>query len=308
VLESGQIPRVSDDDELSITDQTAVVAPNSVRSKARPMLMVMVGKSAGQVFRLTKSRTTIGRSKQAEIVLDDEGISRVHCAFTNDAGGWSVEDVGSTNGTIVNGERVSSISLQAGDRVQVGASAVVQFGFYDDTEEGLVSKLYEAATRDPLTGVSNRRNLFERLEAEVSFATRHGEKLVAVMFDIDHFKSINDSYGHAVGDSVLRDVAQCIGATLRNEDVFARYGGEEFALLARGLSVKNGVKLAERIRELVSDRVLALGGNRFRVTVSAGVAELGECKPARTGAALLDLADRRLFLAKERGRNRIVGK
>ena len=218
-----------------------------------------------------------------------------------------IEDLGSTNGTLVNGGRVTRVELGAGDRIQLGPDVVLQFGFYDDAEESLATKLYEAATRDPLTRAHNRRYLMERLSAEVSFATRHSQKLVAVIFDIDYFKRVNDEHGHAVGDTVLREVAFAVTQTLRNEDVLARYGGEEFVVLARGLSLKNGAMLAERMRHALEVRTIEAEGKKMRVTVSSGVAALEECK-LPNGASLLALADARLYRAKSAGRNCIVAK
>ena len=308
-LESGVVPRMDADDDGSSTDQTAVMVAKSVRSQTRPALMAMGGSSAGRVFRLDRPRATVGRSKSADVCLRDDGVSRLHCALeSKDGASYVISDLQSTNGTLVNGGRVERTELRAGDRIQLGPDAVLQFGFYDDAEEGLANKLYEAATRDPLTQAYNRRYLGERLAAEVSYALRQREKLVAVLFDIDHFKSINDSYGHAVGDEVLRSIAAFVASTLRSEDVFARYGGEEFVVVARGLSLRNGGKLAERIRGQLERRVLPFAGHRFRATVSAGVAELGECKANPSGAELLELADARLYRAKQDGRNRVVAK
>jgi diguanylate cyclase (GGDEF)-like protein len=309
ITESRPIPNVGvDDEEMSITDQTSVVAPKSVRTKQHPTLLVMSGDSAGKVFRIEIDRVIIGRSRQCDITLMDHGISRQHCAIVRDGAECLVEDMGSTNGTIVNGRRVERLALVAGDRVQIGPEVVFQFGYFDDAEEALAVRLYEAATRDPLTRAHNRRSFLERLSAETSYAARHKEKLALVILDVDHFKSVNDSYGHAVGDDVLREVAKVIGSTLRNEDLFARYGGEEFVILARGLSVKNAAKLAERVRKAFEEKVMAIGKQKFRVTISLGVAELSECKTDVTGTALLQLADGRLYAAKEAGRNRVVAK
>ncbi len=269
--------------------------------------MAMAGSSAGRVFRIERDRLVIGRSKQADIAITDPGVSRSHCAVLRKRSGEHfVEDLGSTNGTIVNGGRVERVELAPGDRIQLGPEAVFQFGFFDDAEEGLANQLYEAATRDPLTKVYNRRHFYERLVAESAYAKRHKDKLVVLLIDIDFFKTINDSYGHAAGDHVLREIATSIGKTLRSEDVFARFGGEEFVLLARGLSLRNGVRLAERVRDLVEAAIFEFESHRFRVTVSVGVAELGEADKVAEG--MLRIADGRLYAAKRQGRNRVVGK
>jgi two-component system, cell cycle response regulator len=304
------LPTLHDDEiDGSRTDQTAVLAPTSMRSAQRPTLMVLAGAAAGKVFTVDSKRFTIGRGKASNLTLSDQGVSRTHCAIVADDGGrYFIEDLVSTNGTLVNGVRVKRIELNAGDRFQVGADAVLQFGFFDAAEEGLVNQLYESATRDPLTRALNRRAFQDRLMAEISYAIRHREKLVAILLDIDHFKKINDSHGHATGDVVLRDVAKAIATTLRHEDVFARYGGEEFVLLARGLKLANGAKLAERIRHLVETSDFGVAERPLRVTLSAGVAEFNESTNDVTGEMLLRLADGRLYVAKSEGRNRVVAK
>jgi diguanylate cyclase (GGDEF)-like protein len=309
-LSPAAVPNLYDDDvEASRTDETALLAPKSLRSEQRPTLMILAGAAAGKVFPLEGDRTTIGRASNAALTLTDPGVSRMHCAISRDAAGnYFVDDLLSRNGTIVNGHQIKRHQLQAGDRLQVGAEAVLQFGFFDAAEEGLVNQLYESATRDPLTRALNRRAFQDRLTAEISYALRHREKLVAILLDIDHFKSINDTHGHAMGDVVLRGVATTIATTLRNEDVFARYGGEEFVLLGRGLKLPNGVKLAERIRHLVETAEFAAQNHPIRVTLSAGVAEFGENDNDATGEKLLRLADSRLYAAKAGGRNRVVAK
>jgi diguanylate cyclase (GGDEF)-like protein len=305
------LPNIYEEEmEGSRTDQTAVLAPKSVRSEQRPTLMVLAGSAAGKVYPVETDRYSVGRGRDATLTLPDPGISRVHCSIVREADNrYFIEDQLSTNGTLVNGVRVDRCELRAGDRVQIGAEAVLQFGFFDAAEEGLVNQLYESATRDPLTRALNRRAFQDRLVAEISYAARHRDKLVAILMDIDRFKSINDTFGHAAGDEVLRGVARMIATTLRAEDVFARYGGEEFVLLGRGLRLSNGAKLAERIRTLVETTDFPLPeGRTLRVTLSAGVAELAEIGDDVTGEKMLVLADSRLYTAKKTGRNRVVAK
>jgi two-component system, cell cycle response regulator len=302
------IPKLYDEDiEGSRTDQTAIMVPTSVRSALRPTLMALAGSVAGKVFPIQVDRFTIGRGRDASLCLADAGVSRLHCAIRRDERGrYFLDDLTSTNGTFLNGARVDTAELGASDRFQVGAEVVFQFSFFDAAEEGIVKQLYESATRDPLTRALNRRAFQDRLLAEISYAGRHRDGLVAILLDIDHFKSINDTYGHAAGDAVLRDVAAAISSTLRTEDVFARYGGEEFVLIGRGLSLSNGAKLAERIRALVESSEFVVSPYRLRVTLSAGVAELSEVQTDTLGDKLLQLADTRLYAAKGGGRNRVV--
>jgi diguanylate cyclase (GGDEF)-like protein len=292
--------------EGTSTDQTAVIAPTSLRSAARATLMVLAGSAAGKVYPIESSRFVIGRGRDASLVLNDTGISRKHCTIINEAGRYTILDEGSTNGTLVNGVRADRVELRTGDRFQIGAECVLQFGFFDAAEEDLVNKLYDSATRDPLPRALYRRAFQERLGVEVSYAIRHREPLVGILLDIDHFKSVNDTHGHPAGDEVLRGVAAVISTTLRVEDVFARYGGEEFVLLGRGLVLEDGVKLAERIRVRVATTEFLIPKGRLRITLSAGVAALGEAASDTTGEAMLSIADKRLYAAKSAGRNRVI--
>jgi diguanylate cyclase (GGDEF)-like protein len=298
----------ADEADSTNTDKTEVLAPTSLRSAQRATLMVLSGGSAGKVFPLVAEPFVVGRGKDADLTLSDPGISRVHCAISRDPDGrFLIQDHRSTNGTLVNGVKVQAVELRPGDRIQIGSEAVLQFGFFDAAEETLAHQLYESATRDPLTQALNRRAFEERLFAEVSYAVRHKENLVAILLDIDRFKAINDTHGHAAGDEVLRGLSRTIRTTLRAEDVFARYGGEEFVVLGRGLELANGIKLAERVRILIEGVDFSAVAPGLTVTVSIGVAALTETPGDVDGAGLVMLADRRLYAAKHAGRNRVVG-
>jgi len=169
----------------------------------------------------------------------------------------------------------------------------------------LAHKLYEGSTRDALTGLYNRKYAGERLAAEVAYAHRHGTLLSLVLFDLDYFKRVNDSFGHLAGDGVLRVVAGQVQKTIRAEDVLARYGGEEFVVLVRGIEHKSVGVLAERIRKGVERLEIPWESRNLKTTVSIGVASLSECGPKAAAEALVALADERLYQAKAGGRNRV---
>jgi diguanylate cyclase (GGDEF)-like protein len=160
---------------------------------------------------------------------------------------------------------------------------------------------------DGLTGVYNRKHLEERITTELSYAERHGTPLSIVIIDVDHFKKVNDTYGHLAGDAVLKAVSALLKSTVRPEDIVARYGGEEFVIVARGTDAPAAVVLANRLREAVAAETIDFEGKAINVTSSAGVASLACCEPPRDRAALLGTADRRLYAAKQGGRNRVVG-
>jgi diguanylate cyclase (GGDEF)-like protein len=160
--------------------------------------------------------------------------------------------------------------------------------------------------QDALTGAYNRKHFAERLASELAYAKRHKAPLSMLIFDLDHFKRVNDSLGHLGGDQVLRTVAALVKRTLRAEDVFARYGGEEFAIIARGTDVDQAFLFAERVRGMVEHARIDFNGNPIPVTVSIGVASL-VCLAEPTADGLIAKADERLYAAKRGGRNRSVG-
>ncbi len=159
----------------------------------------------------------------------------------------------------------------------------------------------ERAFRDPLTGALNRGALDEALQREAEVARRQGTPLALLVIDIDHFKLLNDSYGHRYGDDVLRTVAHTLNDTIRRSDALYRYGGEEFVIVASHTRPLGAQQLAERLRCNVAS-ISAVGGRPLHVTVSIGVAGL---QPGESPEALFQRADRALYRAKANGRNRV---
>ena len=164
-------------------------------------------------------------------------------------------------------------------------------------------KLLERATKDHLTGLYNRLFLEEALEREVSRANRYGFPLSLIMLDLDNFKSVNDRYGHDVGDKVLVRFAQVIKKNVRGTDIPARYGGEEFVVLLPHTGPEEAQRVAERIRSVFERTTFRFNGEVFRLTVSAGISSChaGECNPRE----LLLTADKALYSAKRNGKNRV---
>ena len=171
-----------------------------------------------------------------------------------------------------------------------------------------LKRMYEATLRDTLTSLFNRKHLDERLDSEIAFSRRHkGHELSIIMIDVDHFKQVNDTHGHLAGDAVLRAVAAAIVGAVRTEDFVARYGGEEFVIVARDIAAPAACALAERVRQTVAAGKVTYGEKDIRVTVSSGVASLVEAGEVRDRTTLLQAADRRLYVAKREGRDRVIG-
>jgi len=291
-------------------DMATVVADGGPTSAVinRGVLTVLSGPETGRVVSVTPEGLRLGRSDDCEICFDDASLSRVHARALRLLGTqFFLRDEGSTNGTFVNGTRLTqAVELSDGDRIQLGNATLLRFAIVGDAEEAALVRVYQAGRVDGLTGIANRAAFNERLEKEVAFATRHGTPLSLALFDVDHFKKINDTFGHPAGDEVLKGVAGLLSRTVRTEDVVARYGGEEFVVVMRGLDRDGARALAERLREAIAAHPVAAAGQVIRLTVSAGVASLVCCGPGGDKTALVAKADARLYLAKQGGRNRVV--
>jgi diguanylate cyclase (GGDEF)-like protein len=235
----------------------------------------------------------------------DEGISRFHCRIKSDGDQLVVEDLQSRNGTFLNGERVVTRGLEDGDKIQLGRTTVLKFTFHDQLEESFQRKMFDSALRDGLTRAYNKRYFLDRLHGEMRFALRHRSPLALLLFDLDHFKAVNDTHGHLAGDRILAEFAGYIMDSIRNEDVFARYGGEEFAILSRLLGSSDAMKFADRLRRGVEALRIEHGDLIVPVTTSVGVACLPDLT-VETGSEMLVAADRALYQAKALGRNQVV--
>ena len=286
------------------TERSALEPASDHRDRAT--VTILTGVDAGQTFALEGQANVLGRAPTADVRFDDAAVSRQHARIWRMTDGrYFVEDLKSTNGTLVAAKRIDRSELRSSDRLQLGPHVLLRFELVDVTEEELQRRLFESSTRDALTRVYNRKYLMDRLASECAHARRHGNELSAIMLDLDLFKQVNDAYGHLTGDAVLSAVAATISRLIRMEDVFARYGGEEFVVLARSTPHADAARLAERIRAAVEALEVGTTHGPLKVTVSAGVASFAEL--ARTDAAdeLLARADARLYRAKREGRNRL---
>jgi two-component system, cell cycle response regulator len=281
-----------------------VPAANAANKRDRAYLVVLAGSAVGEMYKLEEERTIIGRGGKAQIQLIDDGISREHAEIVVQGGEVTLHDMGSTNGTFCNGVKVDTKSLADGDKILVGSTTILKFTYHDNLDEVFQRQMYESALRDGLTKAFNKKYFTDRLESEFMFSLRHGSSLTLVMFDIDHFKKINDTHGHQAGDAVLTDLAALMMMSLRTEDVFARYGGEEFAIICRGSDLAQGQVIGERLRRAVEGRPFAFESKIIPVTISVGLAGLPDAK-IKDASALVAAADAALYRSKEGGRNRV---
>jgi diguanylate cyclase (GGDEF)-like protein len=244
----------------------------------------------------------LGRDPGCAVRLFADDVSRRHARISRDVEGHLLVDLDSTNGTWVNGRQVRGHRLQAGDRVRLGGF-VARYVAAGDPEGRQLADLALASRRDALTGLPNRRAFEEDLAREASRAARAGTPLAVVVLDVDRFKAVNDTHGHAAGDAVLRAVAARAAGAIRAGDLLARIGGEEFGILLPAADLARAVDAAERIRTTLAALPVEAAGIALAITASLGCAALAR---GETPEALVARADARLYEAKGAGRNRVA--
>jgi diguanylate cyclase (GGDEF)-like protein len=259
---------------------------------------------SGQLINLYDQPMTVGREVQCAVQIDDISVSRRHATLERINGAYRVTDLGSTNGTCVNEKRIESAELTPGDRVQFG-SYIFKFLSTNHIELQYHEAVYSMMTRDGLTGTLNKRYFLDIINREFQKSTHRNTELCLILFDIDHFKSVNDTHGHLAGDEVLKEISARVGNVVAEHDVFARYGGEEFAILLTGVPVAEAVQVAERCRAIVEAEPFTTSVGPLPITISVGVADFDSLDGAENSDALVQAADTKLYEAKNGGRNRV---
>ena len=263
------------------------------------------GPDIGRRIPLLNSQYIVGRDSEAGFVVSRSSVSRQHARlYLADDSNWWVEDLSSTNGTFVNEMRIKLQQLADSDQVRFG-DAIYKFLSGSNIESAYHEAIHNMAIQDGMTGIHNKRYFTEFLDREIAVCSRHGHPLTLVMFDVDHFKKVNDTHGHLAGDAVLKDLAARIRPRIRREDLFARYGGEEFACVLPSTALPGGIVFAEHLRSIIEERPCAFENLHIPFTISVGVTTLHR----ETGvdpAGLIKRADENLYVAKRGGRNKVV--
>lgn len=297
-------------------DSTVVTVISKVpkeQSKREACLVVINGPDLGKKYVLSQASTVIGRSSKVDIQIDEESISRSHAVIDNFGDELTARDLESTNGTYVNDVHIKEKRLVDGDQIKIGRT-IFKFLSGSNVEAQYHDEIYKLTTTDGLTQVYNKRFLLKEMEREMSRSLRYNRELSLVMCDVDHFKPINDTYGHLAGDHILRQLAKRIREHVRRDDIVARYGGEEFALVLPEVNKHKAAQMAEKLRKIIAEEPFIFDNISIPITLSMGIADLEEYKRVVASVAESDvnpfafikIADDRLYVAKQTGRNKIV--
>ena len=295
----------STNDHNSKTDRNTIAdtGPHE-NGEFKPRLIVVSGMMLGLQIELGNDVVTIGRASECALSLQHPSVSRHHCEISRDGDRYFIEDLGSTNRTYLNGKPVRREELHDGDQISVGNNAIKFFTGHS-LEAKYHDELIDLAIYDSLTGFYNRRHFHTLLDEEIERAK--GTLPVSVlMMDLDHFKNINDRFGHLVGDQVLTSAAQIMRANAPTDAPFGRLGGEEFALALAGQNLDEAVAVAEKLRNAIASKPIETRDQKLPITISIGVAQTGV--KLKSGSELLNIADDRLYRAKQAGRNCVCAK
>lgn len=298
---------MSDDNNATIviTDIRKALAAADEEAQQKPAcLLVVGGELNGSIFNLHPGEIVVGRNPDCTISLDFSGVSRRHFNINVNEQEVTVTDLGSANGTYLNNQKLTvPMVLKRGDMIKIGAIAM-KYLPKGDPERLTYDKLHEEANTDGLTKCYNKTFFNNSLETEVKKSKVTGKPLTLIIFDLDHFKKLNDNYGHDAGDYVLKEKARLIREHgIRQGDIFARYGGEEFCILLPNTNLKQGFEIAERLRALVAKHEFIYDGKRLPVTASIGVADYRQ--GVNNGTDLFKRADSAVYKSKEGGRNQV---
>lgn len=289
-------------------DKTIIADPGSSifnpPKKSAACFVQYSGTNLGKRYVLDQKEMVVGRSPNVQIVINEQSVSRNHAQCITQGEVVLISDLGSSNGTYVNDKRINAEhQLRDGDIIRLG-NVVFKFFAQGNIENVFHDKIYRMATIDGGTQTFNKKYLMEALESEFKFSRTYSRPLSLIYFDLDHFKKVNDTYGHNVGDFILRETATLVKSVIRKDDIFCRFGGEEFVILLPATDAKTAYELAERIRQKIEAYKFESGAQVINQTVSMGVSQLNSSmsEPGH----LLDDADKKLYRSKSNGRNQVT--
>lgn len=302
----------NDDGDNDLT-QTKFINPDDAQKlqenineslKAPPSIRILQGSTQGKKFDLIYDKNIIGREPSCEIWIDDAAASRKHAELIcQDQGAIVIlRDLGSRNGLVVNNQKVTETILRHADVIQIGKT-MMRFNAKGTIDRVAEENLIKSTNQDQLTGLASKRFINESLDREIKLGATNGNSIGLVVFDIDHFKHINDTFGHQAGDYVLATIPKVLDETVIPPFcTFGRWGGEEFIIIYPEGKHDELIKLCESIRSKMEKYRFMYQGARIPITVSVGCSV---SKPGMEAEELFNRADKAMYTAKNSGRNRV---
>jgi two-component system cell cycle response regulator len=294
------------DDKTTQKSSLDTIKKNLEKSKDKHACLVTIhGPHMGTKIDLYKDKFTIGRSEDMDIIIDDDCVSGEHAVIIKKDNNFIIEDNNSPNGTFINTQRITNWTLRDQDLILIG-NTIFKFISNENLENTYHEELYRLATTDCLLNIYNRNYFLENLTKELSRSRRYKRNLSLVMFDIDHFKQINDIYGHQAGDFILQKIAKIVKSHLRREDTFARYGGEEFIIILPETNVLQAAITSEKLRKIIEKTHFNYQDVTISLTISLGISSYKPGRTAKSPRDLIEKADKAMCQAKKTGRNKVV--
>ena len=279
----------------------------------RPALVFLSGELIAVPIPLEREEVLLGRALEADVRVNDPKVARRHARINtvfneeSRANEYVLSDFGSRNGTFLNGQKIASETLQNGDKITIGEH-ILRFDLLDEIDREYQRQIHRLISHDDLTGLLSGRSFFSELRREAARAKAEKRSFCVLMMDVDHFKNVNDTYGHLTGSKTLEEIGASITGIMRSGDAASRFGGEEFAAFLLDAQVAQGLVAAERIRVAIEKRAFTLirqgkpAGHHY-VTISVGVATFPD--DSDDPIELVEMADSALYRAKREGRNRV---
>jgi len=286
---------------LDISSTVSRAVEQADRAPNRPVLVVISGQEVG-TRRPVDGSLVIGRDPDVDLVLADALVSSRHALLEDRGDSWTLVDLGSTNGTTVNGEKGSEFALKHGDKIVFG-STVARFEMQDRLERAYSEQVEKLLNVDELSGLLVRRKFDLDLKAALDAARASDQPLGLLMMDLDGIKPINDTHGHLFGAYVIGESGHVIGRVLDKRGFATRFGGDEFIGALPGLALEAASAIGEEIRAAIGAFAFEREGVRLHPGISIGAAAFPES--AADPEALLQRADEALYRAKRAGKNRV---
>jgi diguanylate cyclase (GGDEF)-like protein len=292
--------------------ETAYFIPNddfTEESAWTACLIELQGDTVGNRFLLNKDEITIGRTEGVDIRLaHDEGVSRLHAVIKrpDDADQFVLIDKSSVNGTFLNSKKIKIAALADQDLITI-SDHILKFVSSTSPEQAYYDELYRQTHLDKALQIYDKRYFLTKLDEEIKCCKRYDTELSLILFDVDHFKQVNDMYGHLVGDAILVELTKRVKHRIRDTDILCRYGGEEFAIILPHVNSQQAYILAEQIRILIAKTAVDCGTTKVKITISLGITSYAanHLEPC-TLEMLIAQADKALYQAKHAGRNKVM--